>query len=186
MSTVIIRPRKRDRDRAMRDGWMTARFPWPDGSVSAEQRYPGEAFVYTYETDIQREKVERMERALWYKREPDAERRAIMLHVFYVGGSLFTGWWTYLIGINDKRYAGGGYKHNVVGSLMTQARELFPLVLPGLHDDLWMEVFARRYQRRTRFGRPEGMAPVWGMVHGDDAVSIDAVAQNAGGYIHVR
>jgi hypothetical protein len=177
MSTTIIRPRAKDRERAIREGWPTTRFPWPEDAVSAYQNYPGAPWEFTTRADLLRERRKEMEARLRRKRRPTSERRALMVHVFYVGPPIFMGWWTYLVGIGDRRYPGGGHKHDVCGPLLARVRELFPLVLPGLPDDQWMECFARRFQKRTRFGKPEGAAPVWATVDGERVLSIDAAAE---------
>jgi hypothetical protein len=150
---------------------------WPEGSVSASRQFPHDPWEFRFEADVRKDKMERQERNLSWRRRPGAQRRALFVWVFCVTGDYFSGWWTYLIGIGRKQYSAGGIKGNVTGDLMRQVQREFPTDCTALFGDamtdaLWMEAFAHQYRRRTRWGEPEGYAPVWAMVRDDRVVSI--------------
>ena len=86
-----------------------------------------------------------------------------------MGGFIFRGWWTYLVGIGHD-YHGGGHKGDVQGGLFDEIMKMFPVENPYLYpldDNKWMQLFAKQYQRGRWCGKPQGKAPIWAEVQGD-------------------
>ena len=155
---------------------------WPDDAVSAYRSHMYAPWEFTTKADILREKRKRMEQCLWWKREHGVVRRKpLYVWVFWCPGAFgfaFKGWWTYLIGLKGE-YHGGGHKGEVRGDLFNQIKKMFPVVDPILfdtddwkEDERWMEAFVRRYQRGKWGGKPQGKAPVWAEVQGDNLIKI--------------
>lgn len=142
---------------------------WPDNAVSASREHRYSPWKFTYKVDILKRKQERMEHHLWWKREYGVtQRRPLYVWVFWcpgVGGFAFRGWWLYLIGRGISSYK--DLSRKVVSRLM----ELFPLVESTLYGppDIgqWMIEFAKRYQRGSWCGKPQGKSPVWAEVRGN-------------------
>jgi len=156
---------------------------WPDDAVSAHKPHMYAPWQYITKSDLLRERREHMESRLWWKREQGVVRRVpLYVWVFWCPGIndfIFRGWWTYLIGLKGD-YHGGGYKGDVTGDLFNQIKELFPVVDPTLfgveedwkEEERWMKEFAKRYQRGKWCGKPQGKAPIWCEVQGNDIVKI--------------
>ena len=149
---------------------------WPDDAVSAHQDHEYAPWQYITKSDLLRERRERMESRLWWKREHGVVRRVpLYVWTFFVPGFIFGGWWTYLVGPKGQHY-GSGHKGEVSGEIFNQIQELFPVVDPALFEveedwkarKRWMMEFAKRYQRGARGGKPQGKAPVWAQVQGDN------------------
>ena len=183
MTTVIHRPRKgmkpafalNDGQRKRVDEHLKSvgidvdRLPkciWPDDAVSAWQEHPYAPWQFRYKGDIRREKMDRMNQRLWYKREYGrTEIRALYVWVFWCPGisGIFEGLWTYIVG-NSRRYHGGGYKGEVTGKLLGIVMDMFPVanphpLFPLEHRD-WMPLFIKKYGRGKWCGKPQGKAPI--------------------------
>lgn len=165
--------RARAREHLKAAGYDVDRTPpliWPEDAISAWQDHNYAPWQFKYKSDVLAEKRQRMEWALWEKREFDrTEIRALYLWVFWCPGisGIFEGWWTYVYGVGEE-YHGGGYKGDLQGALLEQAKEMFPVanprpLFPLDHYD-WMPLFAKQYQRGKWCGKPQGKAPFWAEV----------------------
>jgi len=152
---------------------------WPKDAVSAFREHMYAPWEFKYKSDILREKQERMEGHLWWKREYGiVQRKPLYVWVFWCPGindCFFKGYWTYFVGLG-KDYHGGGYKDDIVGKLLEQVIKLFPLVETDLFGnfnyDLWQRRFIEKYQRGIWCGKPQGKAPVWAEVKGGNVEKI--------------
>lgn len=159
-------------------------FDPPDDAVSASRKTSlgdyYQPWVYTTKADVLRKKRERKEEnrqfVLWQEESNIIRRKPLYVWVFWCPGisGIFEGWWTYIIGSGIEY--GGRYCDD--SDLIYQAMELFPVIeqteptLFGIvHDweqrEIWMEEFAKRYQRGTRSGKPQGKALIWAEVKGN-------------------
>ena len=197
MSSIVRRPKKGSRPHWQLSGAQYAKakeqllaagidmdrspkINWPEGSVSASRDYMYDQWKYRYKSDILREKKERMESRLWWKREYGVvQRRALYVWVFWCPGisGLFEGLWSYIKGIG-KEYHSGGKKGDLDGLLLDKVMELFPLVDKPLFPDWryyeeWRKQFIKKYPSRTKWcGKQQGKAPVWAEVEGDSVNKI--------------
>lgn len=123
------------------------------------RRHIHESWTVVTFAEIAEEKRRRQREILEYKRQVSPQRRAWMVWVFYNATFFYGGWHGYLI-----RYDGED-EWVITSSRKQELMRLFPLVLPfGSVEDQWGQwkvEFARQYKRRTRHGKPAGMAPVW-------------------------
>lgn len=143
---------------------------WPEDAVSAYREHMYAPWQFTTKSDIRRQRRERMEHHLWWKREYGViERRALYVWVFWCPGLFgfaYRGWWVYLIGrgIESGKYLEQDTK------TMSRLMELFPLVESTLFGSpdiaKWKKEFVKRYRRGTWAGRPQAKAPVWAEVEG--------------------
>jgi len=196
MSTVVIRNRKKPsgplfnlsdeaRERAKKHlkevaGIDVEKLPhliWPDDAVSAYQEHTYAPWKFTTKDDIKRKRQENAKRVLYWKRDSGIIRRKpVYVWVFWVPGWLFGGWWTYLIGRGVEH--GGKYQTN--SDLILQAMKMFPVVESTLFDveegwkerEKWMIAFAKRYQRGARAGKPQGKAPIWAEIQGNQIIRL--------------
>lgn len=158
---------------------------WPEGAVSACRDNMYDPWQYTTKADIRRRRQLSAKQVLQRKRESRVARKVpLYVWVFWCHGmsfGLFRGWYTYLIGNGTLRYC---------DKIMRSAQNLFPFVAPTLFntledDDLfdreeerkWQKEFVKRYRRGTWHGKPQGKAPVWGEVEGDQIIRITGRAQ---------
>jgi len=146
---------------------------WPEDAVSAYREHMYAPWKFTLKSDILRQRRERMEHHLWWKREYNVtHRRPLYVWVFWcpgVGGFAFRGWWTYLIGKNISYSP--AFRNNDRKTI-SRLMELFPLIEPKLFGppnlDEWMAEFVRRYQRGYWCGKPQGKSPIWAEVQGSN------------------
>ena len=175
MSTIVIRPGKRDRGNPE---YFTERMlDWPDDAVSAHRRCLGDPWVFTCRADVLRERRARMERALANKRaSSQPQRRAMYLWVFHVPGFIFGGWWAYLVGVGGQTVHAGGFKGQLDDALLRQVMDLFPVENPHpllpLGSSEWMSLFAERYHRGHHCRRPQGKAVLWALVRNGNVIEV--------------
>jgi len=179
--TVIVRAKPRDRNKP--ESLTEHMIRWPsDDAVSAWREHGRCEWTFTTTGDILRAKRERMERSLYWKRESGVvRRRAVCVWSFWcpgIAGFAFCGWWMYLKGVGGETIHAGGVKGDLSGDLLERVRELFPV--PGQlglfgppHDEDYAEAFARRYQRGTHCGKPQGMAKCWARMRGGYVLALE-------------
>ncbi len=152
---------------------------WPDDAISAYQPHMYAPWQFTTKADIRRKRQEDAKHVLWFKREYGVSKRLpAYVWVFWCPGisGIFEGWWTYIIG---RGFSHGG-KFQTDSDLILKAMDLFPVILPSLFDlkedwrarEVWMMEFAKRYQRCKWCGKPQGKAPIWCEVEGNDIIKI--------------
>ncbi len=197
MSCVVIRSKKnpdgfpiklsedalrRGREYMIAQGIDVDRIPpliWPKDAVSAYREHTWDPWQYTTKADIRQTRQKDAKEVLWFKREYKViHRRAAYVWVFWCPGisGCFEGWWTYITG---NGFDHGG-KFQTDSDLILEAMTMFPVVEPSLLDvgedwkvrEKWMIEFAKRYQRGKWCGKPQGKAPVWVEVQGDNIEKI--------------
>ena len=150
---------------------------WPEGSISASRDHIYAQWQYRYKSDILREKKERIESRLWWKREYRVEhRRVLYVWVFWCPGFFgfaYRGWWTYIVGIGGKYYS-SGKKGSVGGRLLDEVIKLFPVTEPTFipDHDQWQREFVKKNQKGLWCGKPQGKAPIWALIEGDYIIEI--------------
>lgn len=156
---------------------------WPDDAVSAYQRHRGDPWQFITNADIRRNRQERAkERLTWVRGERFVTKvQPMYVWVFFchgiggeicnpwgkrVGGNLFCGWYTYLIGRGIS--VALNFRSNN-WYLQDRVMELFPLVkAETLFDppdfEKWMVEFAKKYQRYSPHFSCQGKAVVYAEV----------------------
>ena len=166
--------RQRAREQLISLGYRPEAFKpivWPEDAVEAYRSYVGAPWEFTTKADIRRRKWKLRENHRIWLESQVTHRRLLYVWVFWcpgVGGFAFRGWWTYIIGCNVEH----GGKHSQDSVLISRAMGMFPVVEPTLFGmdweqrERWMIEFAKRYQRGTWCGKPQGKALVWAEVKG--------------------
>jgi len=175
MTIIFARPRGKDIDRTNPITRMLCEIPWPEGSISACRELPHHPFQYRFISDVLKEKRERMEQHLWWKREYGlTEQRYLYVWVFFIPGLIYGGWWLYLIGRNWD----GGQKTQWETPIISRLMELFPIVKSKMLFDPpdvfeWMMEFVKQYPRGiSHSGKPQGKAAVLAEFHNGNFVQI--------------
>ncbi len=114
--------------------------------------------------EVMEDRRKRQREILRLKRQGQPERRAYRLIVRYFDQYWYSGWQTYLDGVNDCQWVDKHGKH-LRGPIM----EAFPVLEPTLFEteceygrwERWKIEFAEQYKRREQDGRPVGVAYVW-------------------------
>ncbi len=140
---------------------------WPDDAVAASREHPYAPWKFTLKSDVRAAKIKRMNERLWVKREQGRTAvKCLYVWVFYCPGisGIFEGLWTYLVGIGNEQYHGGGKKGDLEGKLLDRVKALLPIENPRplipLHHQDWMRLFVKKYERGKWCGRVQGKAAV--------------------------